>query len=336
MHRHPVVPALVLSALAAAVGPAPLVAQSGFAAHIPSDTPATGTCSAVPMGGFFAESQFRSQRTQIVVTAAELGQAPRTIHNLAFAPCGSGLRTYGRLIINMSHHTGPLSATFDDNFVGRETKLLDRRGYEWPNTAGQWANIGLTQPFAYDPTQGDLLVEIIARNSDFTGADPTMRADQRPVVHACCFSPTPRTGTLTNTSAKLRLSDSRGYIDSFGQGCGTGPLSLDVTGTPNLGGRIDLAMTGGNPSAQPTLGGVLMGATPGGFSLDQFCYVYFRSVFALRLPVQGGTSPTLSLPMPTSPALVGGKFYLQGVNYDPAATTFGFATSQYVVITLGL
>ena len=317
--------------------------QTGHSIFVPSDSPASGACSVVPMGSSQTSggAQLRSQMIQVAITAAELGNKPHRITNLAFAPCDSGVRYYGRLTISMAHKkAGPLSTTFADNILVNtkypKTKVFDISRYDWPNRAGQWNNIGLTRSFDYDPTAGDLLIEIVARNADFTGKDPSMRSDSRPCVHASGFSPTPKVGVLATTSTKMRLSDGVGYIDSFMQPCGPGPLQLASTGKPVLGGHIDLQITGGTTSTQPTIGVLLLGFAPahvGG--LGSNCSILTTTDLIFWAPLTGGSSPSLRFAIPNLPGLVSGKLYFQGAHRDTSNTKLGFVFTGRTVVTIG-
>lgn len=324
---------LLVAAAATVLFHPALGAQSSM--YIPSDTPNSGPCSSIPMGGKIKEPQFRSQRTMFVVTAAELGNRKRLISNMAFAPCGNGIREYGRIRIQFGYHKGPLGTTYDANFIGRPTSVLETIKHYWENVAGRWNNIGLERPFAYDPAGGDLLVDIVVSNADFSGAVTTMRSDARPTLYASGFSPWPKVGTLSNASTKIRFSDGVAFIDNHLQPCGRGPLVLDAKGSGKLGTSIDFKMTGGDPSPTLSVGVLLLGVDKALIGLGNDCSVYVNPFLILFMPIQSGVSPVVRLPIPNDSKLSGGKVYFQGANQDATVSRIGFALTQRVTVTLG-
>lgn len=282
------------------------------------------------------DAKLRTQRLQIVVTASELGNRKRTITNLAFAPCASGIRSYTRLTIPMgAKKAGALSTTFDANFAARASRVLDRSNVRWINAAGRWNNVGLNAPYNYDPALGDLLINITARNADFTGSDPAMRADTRQGLHAFGFSPTPRTGALTMMSTKLRLAEGAAFLDLLTPGCGPGPLRLSAGGNPALGGRVEFQITGGRKTATPSIGVTLFGFQRINVGFGQDCAINVNPAIIFWSPLTGGVSPRMPFPIPNDSSLIGGKVYFQGAQQDPWQTRVGYVLSDMAGLTLG-
>ncbi|MCB9880999.1 MAG: hypothetical protein H6832_05735 [Planctomycetes bacterium] len=334
---------ILVAAVAAVSSSAALSSQSGYHAYIGGNTPGSGACSVVPMGSSATSggSQLRSQMIQFVVTKAELGNQARRLTNLAFAPCDSGVRYYGRLTITFAYKKpGAWSTTFADNVLAStaypKVKVFDQSRYDWPNRAGQWNNVGLTYAFDYDPQGGDLLVEIVARNADFSGTDPAMRSDSRACVVASAFSATPKTGALAMTSTKVRLSDGVAFVDSFMQPCGPGPLQLAATGSPTLTGAVDFQIANGTKTTTPSIGVLLLGFQPANINgLGHDCAIYVTPDMIFWAPLTNGVSPALRFQIPNIAALVGGKVYFQGAHQDAFNTKIGFVLSGRSVMTIG-
>ncbi len=316
---------------------ASLTAQ-GTATFIPSDNPATGPCSKVPFGSYLRDpnTSLLSQRIQVVVSAAELGNRAQLISTLAVAPCGTGVRKYDRITISMNHISHPLSTNFASNSGGR-IKLLDRFGVVWPNVAGRWNNLPLERSFAYDPLLGDLLIEILVRNGDFSGAVPEMRSDSRTCLIASGFSPIPKTGILSMTSFKMRLGSGIAATDFYGSGCGPGPLALEVRGSPRLGSQVDFRMVGGNPQAAASVGAVFLGFQKRATGLGRGCLLYTDVSHSINVAVHSGASQWVSIALPNMPSIVGGRFYVQGVNIYPGVQSYLdlFVVSNYCAVTVG-
>lgn len=129
--------------------------------------PPTGTITVQPPGAM-SENSYpmiqKNARWQQVYDDSFFGAVPIRIASFGFfSRFGLETISYGSdFSIRMStteREPGNLSSRFDDN-IGADVKTV----YEGPITltaiGGQWTNINLMTPFVFDPTAGNLLLEV--------------------------------------------------------------------------------------------------------------------------------------------------------------------------------
>ena len=136
-----------------------------------------------------------------------------------------------------------------------------------------------------------------------------------------------------------------GSISANGQGCpdnSGNPVAMNVTGCPDLGDSVTLTTVAQSPSAVPFLliGGVsdtvwnplgvllpldlgLLGA-PG-------CNLYV----SVDILVDTGGAPSVTLPVPNDPVLVGGTLHWQGAAIEVGINALNAVTANYVSLTIG-
>lgn len=315
-------------------------AAQGTISYFPSDTPGTGPCSNAPFGSAFANAVDRNQRWQTLVTAAELGNVPRTVSSIAFAPCGAGVRDYDRLVVKMNHINGPLTTDMTANLGGGSFGALDVSNHVWEHGANGWVNIGLNRSFAYDPARGDLIVEVRVVNADFPGNAPGFHTAPRICVLANNYAGAlPRNGVFVADGPKFRLGFGAAFIDALGVGCGPGPITLNWSGSSAFGTSSTWWMTQAGPGTNPDLGAIWVGfqriqSGLGGIGATG-CSLYASLDFSVIVQTTNGTSTSLVVPIPVAPALAGGRFLVQGAHVDPTANPFGIELTGAAIVVVG-
>jgi hypothetical protein len=298
--------------------------------YAPSDTPTAGTCNVFPWGQ-------TSTRHQHVVTAAELGNTQQIIRDIAYAACNTGTFTAAQIVIVMDHFPGTtLSSTFAANLSANPVTVLSATNWTYAYTQHAWADIGLQNSFAYDPTLGNLIIDI-----EFCGGSggSSFHRDFAPRCYAnsgpCPSNPT---GTSTTGALKVRLdAGTGGTYSSFGQGCGNPALTLSGIGQPNIGTQSSVVMTNGAPNQIGAYGvsfaqaNIPLAGAPG-------CTLYTNPLIvaiAVFDPA-GNALMTLDIPLPSNPALIGLPLVHAGACVDPAANTLGVITSNGLLATIGM
>ncbi len=339
MHSTPLRATALLLATAL---PATALPAQGTELFFPADAPAQGNCSRVPFGAASGDTTHRNQILQLHVTAAELGNAPRRISELSFTPCGTGTHQYGRLQVRFNHLSGAFTTDLRANIGSGATTVLDTTQWEWPHTANTWTPLRLERHFDYDPTRGDLLIEIRIVNGDFQGTLPEFHEQPRPCMFANNYSgAAPRTGTAATTAPRFRLDDRVARITHIGSGCGTGPLSVGVTtGTPRIGQSFTLRGTGADPAATASLGVMWLGFQRLDRELTAIgapgCTLLCTIEIDFGVAWSNGSTAAVSIPVPNDPALAGGHVFVQAVHADPGANAVGVVLSDALNLAVGL
>lgn len=327
--------------LAAVLLAAVLPAQ-GTEFFFPADAPAQGNCSRVPFGAESADTTHRNQVLQLHVTAAELGNTSRRISELSFAPCGTGTHEYGRLQVRFNHLSGAFTTDLRANIGSGATTVLDATQVAWPHTADTWTPLRLNRHFDYDPARGDLVIEIRIVNGDFQGSTPEFHAQARPCMFANNYSgAAPRTGTAATTAPRFRLDDRVARSTHIGVGCGTGPMSVEVTtGNPRIGQSFALRGTGADPAATSNLGVMWFGFQRLDRELTAIgapgCTLLCTIEIDFGVAWNNGSTQAVSIPVPNDPALAGGHVFVQVVHADPAANAVGVVLSDALNLAVGL
>ncbi len=306
--------------------------------YAPSNTPAAGTCNVIPWG--MNSTTWANQRYQSKMTVADLGNAKRTITELSFAPCSAGTHNSTTLVIKMAHHKGVMGTNFATNLGTAAVTVLNKKSHSWTMTAGAWSKVGLTGIFAYDPSKGDLLVDITVTGNSPTAANAACHRDTRPRLYAFGWTGSPpAAGTVGNAALKMSVCAGlpNGGFASYGKGCGRGPLAIAGSGTPNLGKKFGLNLTNGRASSG---GFIFMGATQKNLSLAVIgmpgCTLYLDPIFSAGVALDSkGVSASLSFGVPNNPYFVGKRIYGTGANIDTGSNALNLTSSNGAIIVFG-
>ncbi|MDP6928884.1 MAG: hypothetical protein QF412_04200 [Planctomycetota bacterium] len=307
--------------------------------YVPSNTPGAGGCNVIPWG--MNSPTWANQRYQTKITIADLGNAKRTITDLAFAPCNTGTHSSATLVIRMAHHKGALTSNFATNLGNAAVTVLNKKNHSWAMTASAWSKVGLTGFFSYDPAKGDLLLDILVTGNSTTASHAGGRPDSRQRLYAYNWvGVPPPAGTIGNTAAlKMRVCTGtpNGSFTDYGNGCGRGPLTIVGSGTPNLTKKFGLNLTNGRASSG---GFILVGAVQQSQSLAPIgmpgCTLYLTPVFSSGVALDAkGVSASLSFGVPNNPYFIGKTIYGQGANIDSGSNVLNLTVSQGTTITFG-
>ena len=307
--------------------------------YVPSNTPASGGCNVIPWG--MNSPTWANQRYQTKITIADLGNAKRTITDLAFAPCNTGAHSSATLVIKMAHHKGALTTNYTTNLGNAAVTVLNKKNHSWTMTANTWSKVGLTGFFNYDPAKGDLLLDILVTGNSTTASHAGGHPDSRQRLYAYNWvGVPPASGTISATAAlKMRVCTGtpNGSFTSYGNGCGRGPLTIVGSGTPNLTKKFGLNLTNGRASSG---GFILVGAVQQSQSLASIgmpgCTLYLAPVFSSGVALDAkGVSASLSFGVPNNPYFVGKTIYGQGANIDTGSNVLNLTVSQGTTITFG-
>jgi hypothetical protein len=217
-----------LTALAAwialAAAPAALLAGD---IHVPDANPAKGSTIGIPWG--LAEVRY-----QALVTSARMGGQKLKITDLAFAPATSGVFQASQLEIRMAHHTAQnLSVTYDNNLSLNRTTVYSGP-IVWTFQAGQWIDIGLNAPFAYNGTD-NLVVEVRFVNgqngpSCYAGTIPTFFSSGTGAYHA-----TQTGNVLLRAAPKMRFHYNRTEVIGSGSTAPGGVVDFTLRSPDDVG-----------------------------------------------------------------------------------------------------
>jgi hypothetical protein len=124
-----------------------------------------------PGGGNSWPAAPSSQRWQQVYSNSFFGSTPVQINSFSFFDLSSGSTTYGSFTVTLSTTTaapGSLSTTYAANVGGNAA--LDFSGPMTLSDVAGLTTVTLSTPFLYDPTQGNLLIDIThGAGTNFSG-----------------------------------------------------------------------------------------------------------------------------------------------------------------------
>ncbi len=233
-----------------------------------------------------------------------------------------------------------LSATFASNVGGNATVVHDGV-WTFPAFGGHPAQpnpftqrLILATPFVYNPSSGDLLMDVEMRSSATSSSGGSFASTATAVGVSRVYS---NTGTPTATSGGsdgigLITEFTQGSISTYGDGCsGTGGFTplLSMAGVPAVGEQVTLTLSQGLGNAQ-SLTMVSAGEASTPIGAECVLLVQFPGL-GLVIPLGGtgaGTgSYTLQGIIPTdAPAA---SIYFQAFVADPGSP-IGFSTSNGV------
>ncbi len=316
---------LLLSALLTTA--ACLPAQNTF--YVPDNLSNAGTCNVFPLGQTY-------MRYQTIVTPQDLGNSSGLIQDLGFAPCGGGTRTFQQITVKMDHITAStLSPTFATNITANAVTVLNGANLTWNMVAGTWSKLGLTTPFAYNGTD-HLLIEIEVTGG--TGSSGACHRGTRSRIFSKATGAA--TGSVGNYGLKMELSMSGG-AGTYGKGCqgSNGVPQIFFTGEARLGKTLDANLASGPVSSGAFLNIGFTNSAPYPFDLTPFgatgCMLYSDPFSSVTTASNGTGDAQISIPIGSSPGLVGLKVYFQWLCLDPPGNTLGFTTSNGGVAVVG-
>ncbi|MFQ5503876.1 MAG: hypothetical protein ACE5F1_03655 [Planctomycetota bacterium] len=226
------------------------VAQTCF--YIPSNTPSTGTCNVIPFGTTKTSSTWKNQKYQTLLLKSQLKPTPGLICEIAFAPCGTGLRDFKSIEIVMDYFQGTgstLSTTFANNISTQAKTVLKSSDYVWHVTRNQWNRIGLQKSFLYIPQRGHLVIQILVTEAGGQisgGGFHRTNNQQRVYAFGWSGSPPPSGGT-DRAALKIEVCYDAADLGLFGQSCpGSNNLTpaLALTGSAKLGNTVTVGLSG--------------------------------------------------------------------------------------------
>jgi len=198
----------------------------------------------------------------------------------------------------------------------------------------------LTTPFFYDPSSGDLLMDVEMRQSTYpTGLAGAFASASGNVgvnrIYQNDGNPTSPFGNVSSSGLITRFG-SPGAIQKYGQGCsGSGGFVPDLswTGAPVIGGQVALSLTMGLGGAQSL---TVIGAGQTSVPIGGACTSLVQNApVSLFIPL-GGTGPGAGsyflpglIPLTAPP----GTFYMQSFVADAMSIT-GFSASNGLAITV--
>ena len=296
---------------------ASLSAQSTNCFYVPNNTPSTGPCNVIPFGTLKTSATWRNQRYQMIIPVAQT-KAGRIIE-LAFAPCGTGIRSFDSITIKMGNtkltdFKAGANMNFVTNLGTNPTTVLDAKNYSWHLTANQWNRIGLQKSFLQIPARGSVIVDILVRGAHMpSGSTGFHRATNVPRLYAFGWASNPpatgrtESGT-TQAGLKLELCYDTTDLGHFGMSCGSARHTL--SGSAQVGKVVDFNLSGA-PTTPPIAIFMLGTSNAAPYPVvfpGTTCSLYQNYNLAVfGLPTRSGAF-TLKIPMPNLPSV---KLYSQ-------------------------
>ena len=282
--------------------------------YIPANTPTVGSRNNWPFNPTFGPEW----RYQMVFTAAQLGNQPLSIVDIAFATSGTGTLTMQDLEVRMSHSTSPASSTFAANLPNPQV-VLRATNYIWNTTDKTWTPLVFTAPFNYNGVDY-LTIEIRYRNGTMTGFSGTCYYDgnNHPRIYShntTAYNAT--SGSMDNNGLKIRIT--------------TVNATLVLSGKTNPGATVDLDLIAATDAGKPYQVASSLGLGPipiGNRQLDLTPDVlmdvtvngYLPTIFMNYsgvLDAQGKARSQIAIP--NIPALTGVRIHSAFLTLDPAA-----------------
>ncbi len=317
-----------------------LAVATGSATNVPfTGSPFTPRVANMAFDYRTDTSTWTNQLYQTILRKDQLaGAAPIT--GLAFLPGSTGRHFNRELRISLSHvpagHT--LSTTFAANLPSPVT-VLHKWDYSWHETADQWNEIGLTDPFAYDGTS-DVVVEIFARGNHNTSNAGFHRAGNLPRVSAYGFpfSAVPATATVDDDlGQRIRASFHCANAQEFGTACGRLRAGHAGSGASGTTFRFQLYDAAPGGPALVSLG--FLSYAPFAPSLSPFgftnCYVWNDTVASLVYVPDASGFAEHAIAAPATSAFDGLMIWGTWFQLD-AAQPGGLTVSNYTRWIIGL
>lgn len=329
MPHHPVHVASSMLALLAAATAQSFVVPPGAA-------PSAGACNNYP----FATTDMRYQT---LVTPADLGNAPTTIHGLALAPCTTGVRVMAHIRVRMAHaRSGTLGTTFDSNLTnpGPAVTVLDTSDHHWHLVADTWNAIGLQLPFAYNGSDNLVIDVLVTGSSGDPGAMQRDSTNQRVFLGNYTGQ---SVGTSTgNMAFRMRMLAGDADVHEYGRGCAgsNGTPQFTLGGTARLGTTLSLDCRSAPPGAPVIFAAGFDNSAPS-WPRDLTLFgapgcVLWHDLLASAIVIANGTGDaSLGLGVPAAPAFGGIVLYASAIVFDPGANALSATVTNYGRALLG-
>ena len=332
-------------------------AQNTF--YVPDNNPGTGILNRIPFGDTDpTDPVWSNQKYQTLLTAAQLGSAPRAIVELGFASSVNGVRQFATIKVQMALTAATvLDPDFATNLGAAPTTVLNATNYQWSNRAYAWNRLGLTAPFQFDGASNVVVdIEVTGAGLPTASVVPAfLRENTVPRVFAFGYAGTPpATGTVDLNGLKIEVGAS-GLVDFavFGAGCvGSNSLApvLAYTTTANsgrIGQSHTVALSNAN-GLSPT-GSLLFtgftnrtafgGALPLPFLLDPVgatgCNLYVDPLVIVFVGVNTSGVGSVAQAIPNDPTFVGARVYHQFLVIDSTANPLGVTFTNYGRVLIG-
>lgn len=337
-------PHLALTVAAAAT--LALSAPSQGCLYLPDSDPTTGPGSTSPFGETNpADPNTANQALLFKVPAAQMPTQPVRIHALGFAAEATRTRQFGTITIRMGHGPNPtLDPLFSANMPGFTQLVMGASDWTWETQADQWSFIGLDTSFQYDPSLGDLVIQIIVGGGHSPAgsgplgfhSDPTM-----PSVLQRAWRFQAGRGVVGTGAPKVKVCWDAHDLQTYPGGCvGSNGLTprLNLAGTSQIGGQLTVGLRDA-PTTSP--GGVLLlGFRRRGLPLDltgfgaPTCAVHPFFDFNIPAPFANGGIDFV-VATPNNPNLVGLRLWPQWIVLDPGVNALGITMSTFGRILYG-
>ena len=266
----------------------------------------------------------QNMRYQTILRRNQLGAAG-VITDLSFSGQGLGRHYNSNLQVRLSQvpQAHVLSPTFANN-LPNPVLVLSSNEYSFHYEDGEWTNLGLQTPFAYDGTS-DVVVEVIARGNvqttTGTAAGLFHRSAIQERVYASFSTLTPTGGTYAdNGGLRMRVGFNCAGANEHGSSCGS--LRASHTGDGRRGATFNFRVGGALPNLVAIVGLGLDNDFPFPLSLTPFgwtnCTAFANSIVLNTVNTTALGSGTYSLVVPNDPALDGTKVFGQWIGLDPS------------------
>ncbi|MBN2490210.1 MAG: hypothetical protein JXQ29_05120 [Planctomycetes bacterium] len=274
--------------------------------YVPDPSANVGTNNSIP---FHAEWSpiAGAIRYQALYTAAQLGNQPFQVRDIAFAPMYTGTFTATQFQLRVSHTSATSLAALLDQNLPNPTTLYDGP-LTYPIVTDQWSALGLQGMFAYDGT-GNLVVDLRYMggvNTVASGSFGKFRYVNNAIPRNWAYNnynATTRSGTDTTAGLKTRFTVDR--------------TSITGSGNPTPGAAVDFALLAPADAGLPYQVGTSLGDGPTpidtrtiGLSLDDLLVVSTSKLwpavftgYAGLLDAQGQAKARMNIP--NLPALKG-------------------------------
>ncbi len=288
-------------------------------------------------------------RTQVLLPLIPFQNVPYVINEIAVGTRrGVRVTRFGELTIRMGHTTvAQLTPNFAANITSPLVDVLVARDHIWTEGVGPgWVPLGLQRPFQILPGSGQLLVEIIQRNTTilqnvlYNGLG-TGSFGEVIVGFGASLPTTSSSGPLL-VPPRLRLCVDRAETMLLGTTCagsGTSTPLLGVSGRPTPGASSTIWLSDAPANAVAGCAFGFDNASPYPIDLTALgargCMQYFAIAFAdvVRADAVGIAQRTLAVPNASN--VVGAILYAQYYVLDPPANALGLTASNYARLSIG-
>lgn len=276
-------------------------------------------------------------RWQTILRRDELGAAG-AIRGLAFASPVSGRHWNESLLVRMSHvPAGHSLATIFAANLPTPFAVLDAANYSFRFTAGQWAEIGLQTPFAYDGVS-DVVVDVVARGNWQT-TPGGFHDRSTPRVYATSWSTAPPASGTFDVDEALRLRVAFDCAGASEHGSSCGRLRAGHVGDGRRGALFQFRVTGAGAGSLAALAIGYSNAAPLPLSLSPLgwtnCFLFDDAVQLEIVPTDLAGAGAWSSLTPDDPTLDGVVVYGQWFALDPGEPG-GVTWSDYTRVIVGV